>query len=169
MGLFDFFKKDKQDTPSADQSVQNDNEQQEETIKYKTKLTAREITTNPKTIQEIVDKMVTEDPFKNYYDGKTDAHFGPSSNRAYEYEVITTMNVDLVAEGKNNLQIYIEGTLLGDIPQKKAREINQYREKDILTAYVFVTGGRYKEYSEETNDVQEGTAPYGLDIFIQFT
>lgn len=168
MGLFDFLK-GKNKVGHSNSIKEKDAETNVEEIKYETMLTAREITNNAEVIQKIVEKMVDEDPFKNFYNGKAEQDFGVSSSRIYKYDTITTINIDLTEEDKNSLSIYIEGIFLGNIPQQKSDEINRYREKHLLTSYVYVTGGPFKEYSQADETVKNGSAPYGLDISIQFT
>lgn len=168
MGLFDFLK-GKNKVGQSDTVKKTDAETNVEEIKYETKLTAREITNDAEVVQRIVEKIVDEDPFKNFYNGKTEDDFGVSSYRTYKYDTITTINIDLTEKDKNSLSIYIEGIFLGSIPQQKSDEINQYRETYLLTSYVYVTGGPFKEYSQTEETVKSGSAPYGLDIFIQFT
>lgn len=166
MGLFDFLtgkSKGKQPVKVNDKNTQT------ETIKYETKLTARDITNDAEILKKIVEKMVEEDPFKNFYSDKSEVDFSVSSTRTYKYDSITTVNVNVVDEDKNELSIYIEGLLLGTIPQQLSHEIKQYQEKYMLTAYVYITGGPFKEYSKNTETVEDGAAPFGLDIFIQFT
>lgn len=171
MGLLDFLKK-KNQTPKPSDDIKesgiDSTEDSEAVIHYETELNAREITSDPKLIRQVVEKMVAEDPFKNYYSAATAETF-PRSPRLYEYGNITTMNVDVAPDTHNNLQLSIEGTALGALPPEKAQEIEPYREKYVLTAYAFVTGGRYKEIAPDTHEIHEGTEPYDVNIFIQFT
>lgn len=167
MGLFDFLKGNKKTDNQPKEKSAEDNQSQP--IKYETKITAREVTADKATVENIVEKIIEEDPFKNFYDGKTDSDFSPFTDRLYKYQSVTTVNVDLVSEESNQLKIYIEGILLGTLPDDKVREINRYRGKDLLTAFVYVTGGPFKEYDKKSEAVKEGSAPYGLDIYIQFS
>lgn len=169
MGLFDFLKGKKQDTiPKKAPGLQQQETAQDgpATVQYERKLTAREITSDSHLIEAIVEKMVVEDPFQNYFKGRSDQDI---RSRIYEYEEITTMNVGILLEEKAALNLYVEGILLGTIPERIADELNRYQGQNLLTAYAYVTGGRYKEYSAESATVVEGTAPYGLDIYLQYT
>lgn len=138
-------------------------------IQYESKMTARSITKDSALIQSAIDRMIKEDPFKNYYTGKTDADFGPMSKRVYKYDAVTTVNVNLVSPDDHSCLLYVEGISLGEIPDSEKEKIDQYKENCLLTAYAYVTGGPYKEYSEAEQSVVELEDPYGLDIYIQFT
>lgn len=171
MGLFDFFKQKKQTPKPSDrikEAAVDSNEDSGPTILYETELSARDLTKDLRLIQQVVDKMVAEDPFKHYYSAETPGT-SPRSPRLYEYGSITTMNVDLAPGAHTNLQVSIEGILLGALPSEKAQEIEPYREKHVLTAYAFVTGGRYKEITPDTHEIQEGMEPYDVKLFLQFT
>lgn len=164
MGLFDFLKrKAKKSTTST-----NVDPGQEEIIQYKTKITGKSITNQPDLIKKIVLKMVEEDPFKNFYGGKTDESFTLASGRVYKYAEISTMNVGLLAEKDSGLKILIEGIELGVLPENIATEMKPYYHKSTLTAYAFIRGGFFKEYSAETQSVSESYIPYDLDIFLQY-
>lgn len=162
MGLFDFLKGKKKETNSLPEAA--DSVKEEGKVQFERKLSAREVTTDARVIQAVVEKMVAEDPFQNFYRGKSDDQI---VKRVYEYEEITTMNVDLAAESKE-WQLSIEGISLGVLPPNIVEELSPYQGKYILTAYAFVTGGRYKEYREEAGAVQEGMSPYNVDIYLQY-
>ena len=169
MGLFDFFKKkDDNKTPNAAEST-DATESAQEIIQYETKITAREIKADPVTIKEIVEKMVEEDPFKRFYNGKTAEDFTPLTSRIYKYDNITTVNVDFVHKEKGRTLVTIEGIPLGFLTEEQADTIQQYHSKYLLTAYVYATGGPYMEYDTETESAVKKEAPYGLDMYIQFT
>lgn len=161
MGLFDFLKgKKKDDAPLPMATARED--VADEKVPFERKLSAREVTTDARVIQAIVEKMVAEDPFQNFYRGKTDSQI---VKRIYEYEEITTMNVDLAVEGRE-WRLSIEGILLGTLPQNLVAEMSPYYGKLVLTTYAYVTGGRYKELSEGA--VREGREPYDLAIYFQY-
>ena len=166
MGLFDFLKGKKKESKPAAPAEQ---EAEQQSIKYETKITARELKADPQTVKEIVNKMVDEDPFKTFYGGKTAEDFTPLTSRAYKFDNITTLNVDFVHKEKGRVLVNIEGIPLGFLTEEQALTVQKYQEKYLLTAYVYATGGPFLEYDKEKEDVVEGEAPYGLDIFIQFT
>lgn len=166
MGLFDFFKN--KDRETTQNKTPETHESEERVVQFETKLTAHELKADQQTIDQVVDKMVEEDPFKRYYKGKTLEDMTPLTNRLYKYADITTVNVDLNSKEKGRVLVVVEGTPLGFIPEQKAETIQDYQKKHLLTAYVFVTGGPYMEYSKEEKAV-EGVSPLGLDIYVEFT
>ena len=64
--------------------------------------------------------------------------------------------------------LMIEGMSLGKLPAEQWNEINPYYGKNDFTAFVYVTGGRYKAYSDDSKTVEIAYTPYDLDIFVQF-
>ncbi|MDK2780778.1 MAG: hypothetical protein PWP61_1075 [Trichococcus sp.] len=62
----------------------------------------------------------------------------------------------------------IEGQSLGKLPAEQWNEISPYYGKNDFTAFVYVTGGRYKSYSDASETVETAYTPYDLDIFVQF-
>lgn len=166
LNFFNLFKSKKQ--PETTQ-LKKCTETKSQKIQYETKFTATDLTQDKVLIKSIVDKMVKEDPFKNFYTGKVDADFSPLSKRVYKYDAITTVNVNLLVDSKNHYNITVEGIELGSVPQSISKEFTHYYETYLLTAYAYATGGYYKEYSSETQKVIEGFDPYGLDLYVQFT
>lgn len=166
MKLFDFFMSNKQPSQTK---LKKCTESKPQEIQYETKLIAQDLTQDKTVIQSIVDKMVKEDPFKNFYTGKTDSDFGPLSKRVYKYEAITTVNVNILVDSSNQYVASIEGINLGKVPELISNELSSYYESYLLTAYAYVTGGYYKEYSQEKGKVIERFDPYGLDLYIQFS
>lgn len=167
MGLFDFFKS-KKDTP--DTSAQNkleDNDQH--TLKHEMQITHRDLKADEETVDRIVEKMVEEDPFKNFYSGKTKEDLTPLSKQTFKYENITTVNVDFVNKETGKTLVKIENIALGFLPEKTARTLQSHQDKYLLTAFVYVTGGPYMAYDPNKEDVIEDEVPFGLDIFVQFT
>lgn len=164
MGIFDFLKRKTKNTSSST----NVDPGQEETVQYKTKINGKNITDQSDLIKKIVMKMVEEDPFKNFYGGKTDEDFTPASKRMYKYAEISTMNVGLLEDKDTGLKILIEGIELGVLPEEIVTEMKPYYRKSTLTAYAFITGGFFKEYLTETQTVNESYIPYDLDIFLQY-
>lgn len=167
MGLFDFFKS-KKDTPdTSDQNNSQDNDQH--IVRHEMQLTEKDLKADEETVDRIVEKMVEEDPFKNFYAGKTKEDMTPLSKQVYKYENITTVNVDFVNKDKGKTLIKIEGISLGFLPEDTALSLQSYQEKYLLTAFVYVTGGPYMAYDSNKEEVVEDEVPFGLDIFIQFT
>lgn len=167
MGLFDFFKS--KDIGNTQREVKETQESEERVVQYETKLTAHELKADQQTIGEVVDKMVEEDPFKRYYNGKTLEDMTPLTARLYKYSDITTVNVDFNHKENGTIQVLVESIPLGYIPEQKATAIQDYQKKYLLTAYVFVTGGPYMEYSKEEEKAVDDSSPLGLDIFVEFT
>lgn len=170
MGLFDIFKRKTKETDSSSKNEQEKgkNPFSDEPIKYETKLSGQKIANHPKNIKDIVDKMVKEDPFKNYYGGKDEKDMIIPSEKYYQYAEISTVNVGLIEDSESDMKILIEGIELGSIPSDEYAEIKQYHGKNVLTAYAFITGGQFKEYSAESQKVEEGFVSYDLDIFLQY-
>ena len=171
MGLFDVFKRKAKKNDSSQTEPDKEkgkNPFSEESIKYETQLSGKNIADHPKKIKDIVDEMVKEDPFKNYYSGKDEKDMIIPSKKYFQYAEISTVNVGLIEDGKSDIKILIEGIELGSIPSAAYTEIKQYNGKNVLTAYAFITGGQFKEYSAETQKVEEGFVSYDLDIFLQY-
>jgi uncharacterized protein with von Willebrand factor type A (vWA) domain len=166
MGIFDFLFGKKEELQEKKTESQSDDQQRE--VKYETKITSQQITKDQDKVRDIALKIIEEDPFKKEYDGKTDEDFTPFTNRIYQYQAITTVNVDVRRDYQKWL-ISIEGEVLGSLPETQRLEIEPHLEKDMLTAYVYVTGGPYKEYDKEIDGVRTGEVPFGLDIYLQFT
>lgn len=167
MGLFDFFK-GKQKEESQSKPV-NTEESDQIKIQYETMLTAHELKADDARLRQVVDKMVEEDPFKNYYNGKSLEDMTPLTKRLYKYETITTVNVDFHIKEKDRILVVVENTPIGFLPEEKAKTIQDYQSRFLLTAFVYVTGGPYIEYDKETDSPVSGECPVGLDIFVQFT
>ena len=151
MGIFDFFKK--KDKPvSKEQDVQQENDG---SIKYEARVLITDVTEDQQQINEVVTKVVADDPFKRYYQGV--------GSKVYEYTDLTTMNVDV----DNEFQLTIEGVHLGKLPQKQIDGMKAYHGKSILTVYAYVTGGNFKQY--DGDDITEGFTPYNGTLYIQYT
>lgn len=167
MGIFDFFKgKDKHET---EKQPEEPAESGPAAIQYETKLTAHELKADQETIDQVVQKMVDEDPFKQYYKGRSLEDMTPLSSRTYKFETITTVDVDFNSKEKNRFLVVVEGTDLGFVPVEKVKAIQEHQKQYLLTAFVYVTGGPYIEYNKEKEAAVEGYSPLGLDIFVQFT
>lgn len=167
MGLFDFFKSNKRETVSNE--TRNNESNDEHSVKHELKFTDKDLHADEETVDRIVEKMVEEDPFKNFYSGKTKEDFTAASKQAFKYETITTVNVDFINKGKGKTIIKIEDITLGSLPEETAETLQSYQEKYLLTGFVYVTGGPYMTYDRDKEDVIEDEIPFGLDIYVQFT
>lgn len=167
MGLFDFFKGKEKESTQPEQIRTEESDQQR--IQYETKVTAHELQADETVIRQVVDQMVEDDPFKRYYNGKALEDMTPLSKRIYKYGEITTVTIDFQLKEKNSILVVIEGTPIGYLPEEKAKIIQDYQSRFLLTAYVYVTGGPFIEYSKEEDKPVSGESRVGLDIFIQFT
>ncbi|GEK88535.1 hypothetical protein SAMN04488100_1192 [Alkalibacterium putridalgicola] len=167
MGLFDFFKSKKDTADTSAQNKLQDNDQH--TLKHEMQITEKDLKADEETVDRIVEKMVEEDPFKNFYSGKTKEDMTPLSKQTYKYENITTVNVDFVNKDKGKTLVKVEGISLGFLPEDTALTLQSYQDKYLLTAFVYVTGGPYMAYDPNTETVIEDEGPFGLDIFVQFT
>lgn len=172
MGLFDFFKRKATEKPKSTPENENDpskSELSEDTIQHEIKLNVREVTRDPQLIKEVAEKIIAEDPFVNSFERKPSVTLGNGAKRVYEYTNVTTMEVSFPSGAGSGLQLMIEGILVGNVPEEKARDIQQYQSSNILTAYVYVNGGPYTDYFQESSTVEKGEAPYDLDVYVQFT
>ena len=167
MGLFDFFKSKKNTPDTSEQNKSQDNDQH--SVKHEIQFTEKDLKADEETVDRIVEKMVEEDPFKNFYGGKTKTDMTPLSKQTYKYENITTVNVDFVNKDKGKTLVKIEEITLGFLPEETALTLQSYQEKYLLTGFVYVTGGPYMAYDSNKEEVIEDDVPFGLDIFVQFT
>lgn len=154
MGLFGaLFGKKKQGEKKEEKT---DSDVQE--VKVETKWLASEVTADQEQIDRIAQAIIEEDPFKQEYGKQL-----PDSKRTYKYTEVTTVNVDVRSE--KGYVLFIEGQKLGQLTEEQVKEIAPYFGISLLTAYVYVIGGPYKE--EGSQDEKE--EPYDLEIYIQFT
>ncbi|MFO8070048.1 MAG: hypothetical protein R6U02_08785 [Alkalibacterium sp.] len=167
MGLFDFFKSKKGDSVSRESTESKGTD--EHAVKHELKITDKDVQADEEIVDRIVEQMVEEDPFKNFYSGKTKDDFTPLSNQVFKFENITTVNVDFVNKAKGKTLVKIEDITLGSLPEDLANTIQSYQDKYLLTAFVYVTGGPYMIYDRKKDEVIEDEIPFGLDIYVQFT
>lgn len=169
MGLLDFLfgkKEDQKQTRSIEEKEASNEPQK---IKYETRWLAQDITKDRTVIEAIAQKMIEEDPFKTEYEGKESImDFKRVGDKVNKYNEVTTVNIDVRSDNGSH-KLIIEGIELGEIPEDKFQEVQPYYKKDDLTAYAYVTGGPYKQYNKEKDQVEESNVPYGLDIYLQFT
>ncbi|WP_423188453.1 hypothetical protein ACO1PF_07520 [Alkalibacterium sp. f15] len=167
MGLFDIFKSKKSDSVSRDSSKSENSD--EHAVKHELQITDKDLQADEETVDKIVEQMVEEDPFKNFYSGKTKDDFTPLSKQAFKFETITTVNVDLVNKAKGKILVKIENITLGYLPEELAKTVQSYQDSYLLTAFVYVTGGPYMMYDRKKEAVIEDEVPFGLNIYVQFT
>lgn len=169
MGLFDFLKGNKKSTDSSERKEDAALGEQDPTVQYETRLTAHELKADKDRIRMIVEKMVDEDPFKNYYGGLSPKDMTPLTRRTFKYAEITTMNVAFQPDGSDGLLVEVEGLPLGHLTGDKAEAVKTYSKQYVPTGFVYVTGGPCIEYSQEEEGGVEMHTPLGLDIFIHFS
>lgn len=160
MGLFDFFKGNKKPvaptaTKAPEQSLGSD-------VKFETRMTDRQMVADKAVVQEIAKKIIAEDPFVKPYQGRVDVDFRDGERRIFEFEEVTTMNVAI----EPDFTLVVEGIALGKIPADKVEAIKPYFGSTMLTAFVYVIGGRSKQIVE--GELAMSEIPYGLDIYLQF-
>lgn len=167
MGLFDFFKSKQADSTDKEPGKTEDTNQH--VLKHEMQLTDKDLKADEEAVDRIVEKMVEEDPFKNFYSGMTKEDFTPLSRQTFKYADITTVNVDFINKDKGKTLVKVEGITLGFLPEETARTVQAHQEKYLLTAFVYVTGGPYMTYDPDKEAVTEDEVPFGLDLYIQFT
>ncbi|SFE13072.1 Hypothetical protein TPAS_1109 [Trichococcus pasteurii] len=163
MGIRDFFKKGakEKDLPVADAS--EDANDSVGRILFQTRWRSSALFADNSLIQKVAEHIILEDPFCKPFGWLEDEAIARTNRRIYEYEQVTTLNV-AIKDGN----LMIEGLSLGKLPAEQWNEISPYYGKKDFTAFVYVTGGRYKFYSDDSKTVETAYTPYDLDIFIQF-
>ena len=163
MGILDFFKKGPKEKvqPVSDASEQGNNGVGR--ILFQTRWKSSALLADNSLIQKVAERIIQEDPFCKPFGSLDDEAIARTKRRIYEYEQVTTVNV-AIKDGN----LMIEGMSLGKLPAEQWNEINPYYGKNDFTAFVYVTGGRYKAYSDDSKTVETAYTPYDLDIFVQF-
>lgn len=163
MGIRDFFKKRPKEKvqPVSDPSEQRNNNVGR--ILFQTRWKSSALFADNSLIQQVAERIILEDPFCKPFGGLDDEAIARTKRRIYEYEQVTTVNV-AIKDGN----LMIEGLSLGNLPEEQWKEISPYYGKNDFTAFVYVTGGRYKVYSDDSETVETAYTPYDLDIFVQF-
>lgn len=163
MGILDFFKKESKEKvqPVSDTSEQGNNGVGR--ILFQTRWKGSALFAENSLIQKVAERIIQEDPFCKSFGSLDDEAIARTKRRIYEYEQVTTVNV-AIKDGN----LMIEGMSLGKLPAEQWNEINPYYGKNDFTAFVYVTGGRYKAYSDDSATVEIAYTPYDLDIFVQF-
>nr|WP_321303101.1 hypothetical protein [uncultured Trichococcus sp.] len=163
MGIRDFFKKGPKEKvrPVSDASEQANNSVGR--ILFQTRWRGSALFADNSLIQKVAQRIILEDPFCRPFGGLEDEAITRTNRRIYEYEQVTTVNV-AIKDGN----LMIEGLTLGKLPAEQWNEISPYYGKNDFTAFVYVTGGSYKTYSDASKTVETAYTPYDLDIFVQF-
>lgn len=163
MGIREFFKKGPKQKA---QSVADASEEARDCvgrILFQTRWRSSALFADNSLIQKVAQHIILEDPFCKPFGGLEDEAIARTNRRIYEYEQVTTLNV-AIKDGN----LMIEGLSLGKLPAEQWNEISPYYGKNDFTAFVYVTGGRYKIYSDASKTVETAYTPYDLDIFVQF-
>lgn len=138
-------------------------------IEYKLHLNASELTSNQQIINSVVKKLITHDSSKRQYAGRSDNELMRYKKQIYQYESYQTQNVKLVPNHAKRLDVYVEDIYLGKLPQEYTKEAVRFLQSAIFMAFAFVKGGPYKYYDEKSEKVKEGSDPYDLNIYFQFS
>ena len=163
MGIRDFFKKrPKEKAQQVPESSTRDSDGIGR-ILFQTRWNGSALSADNSLIQKVAERIIQEDPFCKPFGGLDDESIARTRRRKYEYEQVTTVNV-AITDGN----LIIEGLSLGELPAEQWNEISHYYGKNDFTAFVYVTGGRYKSYSDASETVETAYTPYDLDIFVQF-
>lgn len=138
-------------------------------IKYKFRVNAKDMTTDQANIDSIVQNIIRKDYSKRAYAGKTDYDIEAYRSRIYRYESYRTQHLRLLPNKEDQLNVYVDNSLLGSLPQEHQYEASLFLETATYNAFAYVTGGPYKEFSTETNRLEEGSEPFDLTIYVQFS
>lgn len=163
MGIRDFFKKRPIEEARPASEASEEVRDGVGRILFQTRWRSSALFADNSLIQNIAERIILEDPFCKPFAGLEDEVIARTKRRIYEYEQATTVNV-AIKDGN----LMIEGLSLGKLPAEQWNEISPYYGKNDFTAFVYVTGGRYKTYSDASETVETAYTPYELDIFVQF-
>ena len=163
MGIRDFFKKRPKEKARPVTDASEDANDGVGRILFQTRWRSSALFADNSLIQKVAQHIILEDPFCKPFGGLEDEAIARTNRRIYEYEQVTTLNV-AIKDGN----LMIEGLSLGKLPEEQWNEISPYYGKKDFTAFVYVTGGRYKIYSDDSKTVETAYTPYDLDIFVQF-
>ncbi|WP_319467218.1 hypothetical protein [uncultured Trichococcus sp.] len=163
MGIRDFFKKGPKEKARLVADASEETHDGVGRILFQTRWRSSALSADNSLIQKVAEHIILEDPFCKPFGGLEDEAIARTNRRIYEYEQATTLNV-AIKDGN----LMIEGLSLGKLPAEQWNEISPYYGKNDFTAFVYVTGGRYKTYSDASKTVETAYTPYDLDIFVQF-
>lgn len=139
------------------------------TIKHKLQIKASDLTSEQPIIDQVVHKIISKDYSKRRYAGKTSKDMAAYDKKIYRYESYRTKNVKLVPSPSDRLDIYIEDTYLGRLPQKDTNEALQHLQSSIFMAFAYIDGGPYRQCPSAPEDIDTDADPYDLHIYIQFS
>ncbi|EXJ24473.1 hypothetical protein ADIAL_0039 [Alkalibacterium sp. AK22] len=139
------------------------------TIKHKVQVKASDLTNDQVVIDQVVNKIISKDYSKRSYAGKTDKDLAAYNKKIYRYESYRTKNVKLVPSPSDRLDIYIENTYLGRLPQKDTKQALEHLQSSIFMAFAYVDGGPYRQCPAEIQNAETEKDPYDLHIYIQFS
>jgi hypothetical protein len=163
MGIRDFFKKGTKEKAQPVPEASGEASDGVGRILFQTRWKSSALFADNSLIQKVAERIIREDPFCKPFGSLEDEAIARTKRRIYEYEQVTTVNV-AIKDGN----LIIEGLSLGKLPAEQWNEISPYYGKNDFTAFVYVTGGRYKSYSDASETVETAYTPYDLDIFVQF-
>lgn len=138
-------------------------------IEYKMLVCASELTSNQQTIDSVVKKLISQDSSKRQYAGRNDTELLKYKKQIYQFESYQTQRVKLVPNHAKRLDVYVEDIYLGKLPQEYTKEAVRFLHSAIFMAFAFVKDGPYKFYDEKSGKVKEGSDPYDLNIYFQFS
>lgn len=138
-------------------------------VEYKLHVNASECTDNQQLIDSIVEKIIEHDYSKRQYAGRESKDLLEDQQSIYQYESYRTQEVKLVPNDQNHLDIYVEDTLLGELPHEYTQEAFHYLQSTVVMAFAYVKGGPYKYFDKETDEVKNGKEPFDLNLYIQFS
>lgn len=138
-------------------------------VEYKLHITASECTKDQKLIDSVVERLIQEDYSKRQYAGRENINSVQHQQKVYQYESYRTQEVKLVPNKANHLDLYVEETLLGELPQEYTQEALHYLQSTVVMAFAYVKGGPYKYFDTETEEVKKGEEPFDLNLYIQFS
>ncbi|MER2064656.1 MAG: hypothetical protein ABS873_08375 [Alkalibacterium sp.] len=130
---------------------------------------ASELTSDQEMIDKIVKKIIRKDKSHRYYIGKQDDNIRLEDQEIYKYESLCSYDINIVPTAGGNLDLYVEGIRLVQIPESSTSDIRHYLQTTIMLAFAYIKGGPYKYCDLDTHEVREEVEPFDLSIYIQFS
>lgn len=152
-----------------DKPLWTENDRAPVNIEYKMHLNATELTSNQHLIDSVAKKIIRQDYSKRQYAGKKEKEIMQDKQRVYQYESYRTQHVHLVPNKANRLDVFVEKTYLGKLPQEYTSKTVEFLQSTVVMAFAYIKGGPYKYFDRETQSVKEGIEPFDLNIYIQFS
>lgn len=156
MGWLNLFKK-KSSPSNADQNRAKTSVSNEEPTEISFRASSLGI--DSERLHQVIDRIVSEDPFFKAYNGKSDDEIKRMNRPCYEYVDVTTMTISF-----DDRKLFVEGSEIGTLPDAIYQQI-QANSLSQITAYAYVIGGSYKVYKDEELHVL--SEPLDLEIFLQ--